>query len=110
MKKIFLATEQYQIDSDKEEYLPVVMKIFLFDLENGIAYFSFKIKNTIDNNMSMKKNYLPISYMHTSYEVENSFTIDTKKANKILNEKIKNLNGFFLHDFCQCYQLEELML
>ena len=58
----------------------------------------------------MKKNYLDIHSMSNSYEIENGFLIENKKAEKILSQKIKNLNGYFLNDFCKSYDLEELMI
>jgi len=110
MKKIFLATEQYKVNSDDDLWLPVIIKIIIFDFESQKVYFSFKIKNNLEDDSTMKKNFLYIQSMMNSYELENSRQIDDKKAEKILSQKIKNLNGFFLHDFCKCYEIEELAL
>ena len=48
--------------------------------------------------------------MSESYEMENSYFIENKKAERILSQRINNLNGHFLNDFCRSNNLEELLM
>lgn len=110
MKKIFFKTEPFHISSDSEQLSPIILKIIIFDFESQKVFFSFKIKNNIYEDSLMKKNFLSIRSMTNSYEIENSYLIESKKAEKILSQKIKNLNGYFFDDFCRLYGLDELTI
>ena len=110
MKKIFFKTEPFQISSDSKEQALVILKIFIFDFESQKVFFSFKVKNNMPENSQMKKNFLDIHVMSESYEMENSYFIENKKAERILSQRINNLNGHFLNDFCRFNNLEELLM
>lgn len=111
MKKIFFKTEPFQISSESEQQSQIITKIFIFDMLSEKVYFSFKIKSNRDeNSLTMKKNFLNLTSMLLTPEYANSYTIDNKKAEKILKQKIKDLNGYLLSEFCENYDLQELML
>ena len=42
--------------------------------------------------------------------MEKSYFIENKKAERILSQRINNLNGHFLNDFCRFNNLEELLM
>ena len=112
MKKIFFKTEPYQISSDDELQSHNITKIFIFDLTFQKVYFSFKIKSNKDSgeSLTMKKNFLNLVSMVYTPEFYNSYNIEDNKAEMILRKKIKDLNGYFLKEFCEIYGLYELML
>lgn len=112
MKKIFFKTEPFQISSESEQQAQIITKIFIFDLLAEKVYFSFQIKPSrhSDDSLTMKNNFLNLISMIATPEFIYSYYIDGKKAEKILKQKIKNLNGYFLNDFCENYELDELIL
>lgn len=112
MKKIFFKTEPFRISSDSEQEFLIISKIFIFDLLAERVYFSFKIKKEKESDISliMKKNFLNLHSMLLAPEFLQSYKIENEKAEKILKQKIKNLNGYFFNDFCEQYGLHELML